>query len=290
MIQSFLKMNFHTKTLLSTLLIILVSCSQESENYITGQISYPQKISLTEEAVVTIQLVDISKQDVKAQVIAEKLIRNPGQVPINFDILYNPDDILSDNTYSLKVKIEDKGSLLFTTNTVYPVINNGITENIRVKVISADVNAKPEKKVVNLNTPPKIDAYINKMQKVTGNWEMDDASSVIEAYYAEDELKLIIEQMDMGDYGLSEYKYYFKDGYLFYHEQNGKRRNLNSKNPGETVDVNVIMHFDEAGNLVGSQKTIDFNQVELHDIEAPGVLKHCEQIVQIANQKFKQNL
>jgi putative lipoprotein len=96
--------------------------------------------------------------------------------------------------------------------------------------------------------------------------------------------------MDMGDYGSSEYKYYFKDGYLFYHEQNGKRIDLNTKNPGETVDVNLVMHFNESGNLVGSRKTIDFKPVELHDIEAPGVLKHCELIVEIANQKFNKNL
>jgi putative lipoprotein len=279
-------MNLITKTLILISTILLLSCIKEESNSLTGQISYPQSIALTEEAVVTIQLLDISKQDVKAQVIVEKIIKNPGQVPINIDIQYNPDDILSTNTYSLKVNIEDKGSLLFTTDAVYPVINNGITENIKIKVVSV----KSETEEVKLNLPKEIAAYIDKMQKVIGNWEMGDASSIINAYYAKDELKLIIEQMDMGDYGSSEYKYYFKDGYLFYHEQNGKRIDLNSKNPGETVDVNVVMYFNESGNLVGSRKTIDFKPVELHDIEAPGVLKHCELIVEISNQKFNKNL
>ncbi|UCH64419.1 MAG: YbaY family lipoprotein [Ignavibacterium sp.] len=282
-------MKFLVIILLSISVIILLSCSQETYYSLSGEILYLQRTVLTEEAVVTIQLVDISKQDVKAKVVTEKVINNPGQVPIKFDIQYNRDDILPTNTYSLNVKIEDKGTLLFIADKTYPVIKNGITDNIKINVVPVDVAVKKETEV-NLNTPIEIDAYIDNMQLVPGYWEMGDASSVIEAYYAKDELKLIIEQMDMGDYGSSEYKYYFKDGYLFYHEQNGKRIDLNSKNPGETVDVNVVMLFDEAGNLVGSRKTIDLKPVELHEIEAPGVLKHCELIVQIANQNFNQNL
>ena len=192
--------------------------------------------------------------------------------------------------YLLTVKIEEKGALLFTTDKTYPVINNGIIENIKIEVVPTNVGLKQDKEVVNLNTPKEIEAYVDNMQLVTGNWEMGDASSLIEAYYANDELKLIIEQMDMGDYGSSEYKYYFKNGYLFYHEQNGKRIDLNSKDPGETVDVNVVMHFNSEGDLIASRKTINSIQVELHDIEAPGVLKHCELIVEIANQNFNKNL
>jgi len=279
-------MKILTKSLIIVSSILLLTCSKEGHNSLTGEILYSQRIALTEEAVVTIQLVDISKQDVKAQVIAEKIIKNPGQLPINFAIQYNPDDIHPPNTYSLRVKIEENGRLLFTTDTIYPVINNSITEHIKIKIVSV----KPETEEVKLNLPKEIDAYISKMQKVIGNWEMGDASSVIEAYYAKDELKLIIEQMDMGDYGSTEYKYYFKDGYLFYHEQNGRRIDLNSKNPGETVDVNVVMHFNSEGDLVASSKKVNFKQVELHDIEAPGVLKHCELIVEIVNQKFNKNL
>ena len=278
-----------TKFISSIIILFLITCG-ENHNSITGQISYPQLITLTEQIIVTILLVDISKQDEKAQVVAEKIIKNPGQVPIKFDIQYNPKDIVSANTYSLIVKIEEKGSPLFTTDSLYPVINNGITENIKIKVVPADESVKPETEELKANTPKEIDAYVDKMQRVTGNWAMGDASSTFDAYYVKDELKLIVEQMNMGDYGSSEYKYYFKDGYLFYHEQNGKRIDLNSKNPGETVDVNVVMHFNESGNLVGSRKTIDFKPVELHDIEAPGVLKHCELIVEIANQNFNQNL
>jgi len=283
--------------LLLVSIIIFLSCSKEEQNHLTGEIFYQQRIALTEEAIITIQLVDISKQDVKAQVVAEKIIKNPGQVPIKFDIQYNPGDILPTSTYSLKIKIEEKGSSFFTTDGVYPVINNGITEDIKIKVVPADVSMKRElkkekreTKEVILDTPKDIDASVNEMKRVSGRWAMGDASSIIDAYYAKDELRLIVEQMDMGDYGSSKYKYYFKDGYLFYHEQNGTRMSSNSDNPDEEVDVNVIMHFNSEGTLVASSKKINYQPVELHDIEAPGVLKHCELIVEIANQNFNQNM
>ena len=282
-------MNSLSKTLVSIALIFILSCSEEKHSTLTGEVFFLERIALTEEAVVKILLVDISKQDEKEHVVTEKIIKNPGQVPISFVIQYNPDEIFPSNTYSLKVKIEDKGSRLFTNDTVYEVINNGFTENIKIKVVPVDGNVKRETEDENgrkLNTPKEIDANVDDMQLVVGNWTMGDASSVFDAYYIKDELKLIVEQMDMGDYGSSDYRYYFKEGYLFYHEQNGKRMAPNSDNLDKAADVNVIMHFNNEGILVASSKTVNFNQVKLHDIEAPGVLKHCELLIEISNDQF----
>ncbi len=286
-------MNSLINTLLSIIIIISFSCSNEKRNSLTGEVFYLERIALTEEAVVTILLVDISKPDEKEHVVTEKIIKNPGQVPISFVIQYNPDEIFPNNIYSLKVKIEDKGSLLFTDDKGYPVINNGVTEDIKIKVVPVDSIVKDElqkerrkTKEVKLNTPTEIDANIEKMKRVNGIWAMGDASSTFNAYYEKDELKLIVEQMDMGDYGSSVYKYYFKEGYLFYHEQNGKRKNPNSQKPDEAADINVIMHFNTEGTLVASSKKVNYNLVELHDIEAPGVLKHCELLFEISDDQF----
>jgi len=280
--------------LISISIVILLSCSKNNQNTISGEVVYPKPITLTEEAVVKIQLLDISKRNEKVKVIAEKIIKNPGQIPIAFDIQYNPGDILPINTYSLKVIIEDNGSLLFTTDTMYPVINNGIAEGIKLKVVPTDSKLKLETEGVNsttqkfnVNTPTEIAALVDEMQLVTGKWYMGEAKSTFQAYYAGDELKLIIEKMDMGEYGSSEYRYYFKNGYLFYYEQNGKRTAPNSKHPDEADNVNVVMHFDKEGTLVASSKKINFQPVELHDIEAPGVLKHCEVLVAISKNNYQ---
>ena len=280
--------------LISISIITLLSCSKNNQNTLSGEVVYQKPITLTKEAVVKIQLLDISKQNEKSKVIAEKIIKNPGQMPIAFEIQYNPDDILPINKYSLKVYIVENGSLLFTSESMYPVINNGIAEGVKLKVVSIDSKLKLETEGVNsrtqkfnLNTPSEITALMDEMQLVTGNWYMGEAKSNFQAYYAGDELKLIIEQMDMGEYGSSEYRYYFKDGYLFYYEQNGKRTAPNSKRPDEADNVNVVMHFNKEGILVSSSKKINFEPVELLDIEAPGVLKHCEVLVAISKNNFK---
>ena len=51
--------------------------------------------------------------------------------------------------------------------------------------------------------------------------------------------------------------------------------------------ITVVMHFNKEGILVSSSKKINFEPVELLDIEAPGVLKHCEVLVAISKNNFK---
>ena len=57
---------------------------------ITGSVSYVQRIALSPEAELTIQLEDISRADAPATIIAEQTLTNPGQVPIAFTIQYDP--------------------------------------------------------------------------------------------------------------------------------------------------------------------------------------------------------
>jgi putative lipoprotein len=275
----------------------MLSCSEEKQNTLTGEVYYLQRIALTENAMVTISLVDITGKDIEVPILAQSMIKNPGQVPITFSIKFNPGNINSDHKYSLHARIEDSDGLVFVSDKEYQVINNEVFDSLRIQVVPVEQDERRkmqderrETKEVKLNTPQEIDAQLSEMHKVTDNWAMGEASSTFYSFYFNDDLKFIIEQMNMGDYGSSEYKYYFKDGYLFYHEQNGKRKMMNPQNPNKTADVKVVMHFNGQGDLVGSSKTINYNVVELYETEAAGVLKHCELLVGIANSKYTSNL
>ena len=57
-------------------------------------------------------MVDISKQDVPAETIAEQTITDPGQVPIPFELWYDPAKIDSRITYAVQARIERGGKLL----------------------------------------------------------------------------------------------------------------------------------------------------------------------------------
>ena len=54
--------------------------------------------------------------------IGEQIIENPGQVPIAFEIEYDPADIDDRFTYAIGVRITESGELAFINDTRYQVI------------------------------------------------------------------------------------------------------------------------------------------------------------------------
>lgn len=89
---------------------------------ISGNITYRQRIALSPEAEVIIRLLDVSKMDVAATVLAETRLKNPGQVPIAFVLPYDAEKIEAGHSYTIQVRIEEAGRLLFITTSAYPVL------------------------------------------------------------------------------------------------------------------------------------------------------------------------
>jgi heat shock protein HslJ len=91
---------------------------------VTGQVTYLQRIALPPEAVVKVQLQDVSLADAPATVIGQQIIPTDGQqVPFPFEVTFDPSVIQEKNSYSLNVRVEDEaGDLLFINTRAYPVI------------------------------------------------------------------------------------------------------------------------------------------------------------------------
>ena len=103
---------------------------------VSGTVTYLQRIALPPNAVVEVKLVDVSRQDVPAIVLGEQIITNPGQVPIPFEIAYDPASIDPRFTYAVQVRITADGQLLFISDTVTPVITRGApTSDVEIVVV-----------------------------------------------------------------------------------------------------------------------------------------------------------
>ena len=111
--------------------------NDEANACVTGTITYQEEKSLPDDAVVQVQLQDTSLADAPAMVIGEQIVTNPGQVPVPFEVCYDPDQIQANHTYTMSVRITDgAGKLLFINDTAIPVITRGSpTENIEIVVI-----------------------------------------------------------------------------------------------------------------------------------------------------------
>jgi putative lipoprotein len=122
----------------------LSACAQQSGSSgaatasaaVTGTVTYLQRIALTPDAIVLVRLEDVSPANASAQLIGEQDIVTSGrQVPIPFEIRYDPKAIDPSHSYAVSVRIEQGGErLLFVTDKPYPVITRGNPAKVEIVV------------------------------------------------------------------------------------------------------------------------------------------------------------
>lgn len=103
--------------------------------FLTGTVTYRQRVALTPEAEVQIELRDVSIQDVTSTPIAKQVISTPGQVPIPFSLEYDPTHILPGRAYAISARITDRGQLQFVTDARVPVLTGATPGPIEILVV-----------------------------------------------------------------------------------------------------------------------------------------------------------
>lgn len=102
---------------------------------ITGNVTYMERIALPPDAVVQVQLQDVSRADAPAIVLGDQTITASHQVPIPFRIEYDPKQIVENHTYSLTARITIDGQLRWTNTTAILVLTQGNPkENVSIRV------------------------------------------------------------------------------------------------------------------------------------------------------------
>ncbi len=114
------------------------------DNVVSGTVTYRQRMALPPSAILVVRLVDVSRQDVSAPVIAEQRIETAGrQVPFSFEIAYDRTRIQERNRYAVRAEIQDGGRLLFTTDTMQPVITQGSPRVVDLELVRVGAGPGP---------------------------------------------------------------------------------------------------------------------------------------------------
>ncbi len=93
---------------------------------VTGTVLYLERIALPPNAIITVRLVDVSRADAPAIVIAEQQITlGDRQVPVPFVLTYDTARIDPRFSYAVQARIEVDGTLLFINTERYAVITQG---------------------------------------------------------------------------------------------------------------------------------------------------------------------
>ena len=127
---------------------------------VTGTVTYRERIALAPNAVVEVKLIDISRADAPAVTVGEQVIENPGQVPIAFEIEYDPSKIDERFTYAVQARIMEGDRLAFINDTRYAVITRGSPTHVDMVLIKVGAAPSeptpPEPKMV--DTPAPIES------------------------------------------------------------------------------------------------------------------------------------
>jgi putative lipoprotein len=93
---------------------------------VTGTVSDLYRIAMPPAAVVDVQLQDVSRADASAPLITEqKIAFGDRQVPIPFDLKFDPAKINPQHRYALRATIVVDGAVRFRTETAYRVLTHG---------------------------------------------------------------------------------------------------------------------------------------------------------------------
>ncbi|PBC02971.1 YbaY family lipoprotein [Mesorhizobium sp. WSM3860] len=88
-----------------------------AEKTIAGEVTYREHIALPPNAVLSVELADVSPADAPATILGQRKIVLAGQVPIKFEIGFDPKAIQPGRTYALQARITVDDRLIFVTDT-----------------------------------------------------------------------------------------------------------------------------------------------------------------------------
>jgi uncharacterized lipoprotein YbaY len=102
---------------------------------VTGKVTYLQRIAMPPDAVLVVQLMDVSRADAPAEMLGEQRVGFEGrQVPIPFEIDYDPARIDQRHSYTIQARILVDGEPRFISSTAHPVITRGNPTTVEVVV------------------------------------------------------------------------------------------------------------------------------------------------------------
>lgn len=104
---------------------------------VTGNIAFRDRVSVPGDAEVHVELREVVRQDAPAVTLASSTISEIRQIPIPFEIEYDPLDIDPRREYMIHASIVSGGSTLYDTADQYPVITANHGKNVSVAVVRA---------------------------------------------------------------------------------------------------------------------------------------------------------
>lgn len=127
-----------------------------------------------------------------------------------------------------------------------------------------------------LELEARIEAGLSDYDSIGGRGKSGDLAYAYSAYFDGEDLRLIREHQDSGDFGHSDNDYYFADGALTYYVQGQIARVLNPDGPPTSDAIVLRLYFEPSGRLTHAEKTLNGAPVPLEGYEELSVRRRSE--------------
>jgi putative lipoprotein len=109
--------------------------AQAKPGTLSGMVSYLSRIALPASAIIEVKLEDVSLADAPAKVITkEEIALGERQVPVPFELKFDPEKIDAKHMYSVSASILVNGELRFISDKAYAVLTRGNPAHLEVIV------------------------------------------------------------------------------------------------------------------------------------------------------------
>ena len=134
-----------------------VEAGGKQMNSIHARVVYLNKMMLPPDSTVTVTLWDVSKMDVRADLLSTQTVKADGGPPYLLTLDYDADMIDEKMRYSLRAVIENRDQLLYTSTDNIDPFSSSAADPIDITVSPVTTTAEPSKAVHSLsNTAWKL--------------------------------------------------------------------------------------------------------------------------------------
>ncbi|EQM69269.1 YbaY family lipoprotein [Pseudomonas tohonis] len=124
-----------SRLLASALLVACTTVQSPTQAHLNGEVFYLQRSALPPDATLRVSLQDVSLADAPARELAYQQGRVEGQVPLPFQLSYDPANLQPGHDYAVSARIERDGKLLFISTERHSVkLDGSDPQPLRIKV------------------------------------------------------------------------------------------------------------------------------------------------------------
>lgn len=258
-------------------LLLAAASAEAAEAVIEGSVLYRERMALPPNAVVEIRLLDVSKMDVAAEVIAETRITPETQVPIRFALEYDPAKIDQRYSYSVQARILVDGRLWFISTQSNPVLTRGHPDEVEILVERVAGRSDRSDFEEFEERVARIDGGLAAAERIEGSYAVGE-HRVSYVAVVDGALPLVVtERMELAEGGSREVILHFADGDLLrYRSYSHTYSNAGAPSDG-WYDRAMTIYF-EPGRFAGGSGTINGRLAEPDEHEVRAAYREAEAV------------